>query len=174
MKQILRSLLVALFAFSSLTLHAAPLRVFFRGGKKTHGPNAHEHERFMNDWKKLLAERGATTDGAMDWPNAEQFRNSDVIVVYAQEGGDATPEQRKLINEFIKRGGGLVVIHTRFGGDESGRLVEGDPSAAAWERADEMEGRPDGPLLHGKSIHRRRTPDHERRVEFPSRRRNLL
>ena len=35
-----------------------------------------------------------------------------MIVAYAQEGGDATPEQQKVIEEFVKRGGGLVVIHT--------------------------------------------------------------
>ncbi|MEO8352631.1 MAG: ThuA domain-containing protein, partial [Chthoniobacteraceae bacterium] len=112
MKLILRYFLVALFAFTSLPLHAAPLRVFFRGGKKTHGPNAHEHERFMNDGINLLAERGAKTDGGMDWPTAEQFKNTDVIVVYAEEAGDATPEQQKLIKEFTERGGGLVVIHS--------------------------------------------------------------
>ncbi len=91
---------------------ADPLRVFFRGGPKSHGPNAHEHERFMKDWTKLLNERGAKAEGGMDWPTAEQFKNSDVVVAYAQEGGDATPEQQKLIEDFVKRGGGLVVIHT--------------------------------------------------------------
>ena len=36
---------------------------FIRGGVKTHGPNAHEHERFLNDWKVLLNERGMKVDG---------------------------------------------------------------------------------------------------------------
>ncbi|MCE9610989.1 MAG: ThuA domain-containing protein [Chthoniobacter sp.] len=96
----------------SVAAHAEPLRVFIRGGKKSHGPNAHEHEKFLNDWKVLLAARGMKTDGAMDWPTAEQFAQTDVLVMYAQEGGNATPEQKTNLDTFIKRGGGLVVIHT--------------------------------------------------------------
>jgi putative membrane-bound dehydrogenase-like protein len=91
---------------------AEPLRVFIRGGVKTHGPNAHEHERFLNDWKVLLTQRGIKTDGAKDWPTAAQIKDVDVIVAYAEEAGDATSEQQKLIEEFTKRGGGLVVIHS--------------------------------------------------------------
>ena len=98
--------------FSLSAFGAEPLRVFIRGGKKSHGPNAHEHEKFLNDWKVLLAGRGMKTDGAMDWPNAEQLKQTDVLVMYAQEGGNATEEQKANIAEFTKRGGGLVVIHT--------------------------------------------------------------
>ncbi len=104
-----------LILFICLTLSAVaaePLRVFIRGGKKSHGPNAHEHEKFLNDWKVLLAERGMKTDGAMDWPTAEQLKQTDVLVMYAQEGGNATEEQKANVAEFTKRGGGLVVIHT--------------------------------------------------------------
>ncbi len=96
----------------TLAATAAPLRVFIRGGVKTHGPNAHEHERFLNDWKPLLTQRGITTDGAKDWPTADQLRNTDVLVMYAQDGGNATPEQKANLAEFTKRGGGIVVIHT--------------------------------------------------------------
>lgn len=91
---------------------AAPLRVFIRGGAKTHGPNAHEHEKFLNEWKPLLTARGMVTDGAKDWPTAEQLRKTDVLVMYAQDGGNATPEQKANLAEFTKRGGGIVVIHT--------------------------------------------------------------
>src|SRR6266853_6629032 len=82
--------LLALIVFAALvfTAHADPLRVFIRGGKKTHGPNAHEHERFLNDWKALLAERGMKTDGAMDFPSADQLAQTDVLVMYAEQGGN--------------------------------------------------------------------------------------
>src|SRR4051812_47783732 len=103
------SVLLAFLVTSSGAVE--PLRIFIRGGKKSHGPNAHEHERFLNDWKKLLTERGARSDGALDWPTAEQLRNTDVLVMYAQDGGNATPEQKANLAEFTKRGGGLVVIH---------------------------------------------------------------
>jgi type 1 glutamine amidotransferase len=103
----------------SLTVEGAPaLRVFIRGGKKSHGPGAHEHDKFLKEWKVLLAGRGMVTDGAMDWPDATQFAQTDVLVMYAQEGANATPEQKKNVAEFTKRGGGLVVIHTAVVGND--------------------------------------------------------
>src|SRR4051812_17179923 len=96
----------------TLVAHAAPLRVFIRGGESNRGQEVHAHPRFLAEWKTLLNERGIQTSGATDWPTAEQIANTDVIVAYAQGGGDATPEQQKLIEGFVKRGGGLVVIHT--------------------------------------------------------------
>lgn len=107
-----RLLLSALFVVLPLASDAAPLRVFIRGGVKTHGPNAHEHERFLNDWKVLLTERGIKADGAKDWPNAMQLSKTDVLVMYAQDGANATPEQKENLAKFTKRGGGIVVIHT--------------------------------------------------------------
>ncbi len=106
-----------LFALS-LATHAEPLRVFIRAGKKSHGPNQHEHERFLADWKVLLAERGMKADGALDWPTAEQFKQTDVIIVHAQSGGNATEEQKARIAEFTKRGGGLVVLHAAAVADD--------------------------------------------------------
>jgi uncharacterized protein len=106
-------LLVPLLATAlALSASAAPLRVFIRGGEKSHGQNAHEHERFLNDWKPLLTQRGMVVDGAKAWPTAEQLAKTDVLVMYAQEGGNATPEQKANLDVFTKRGGGLVVIHT--------------------------------------------------------------
>ena len=107
--------LVAVFfgPVGSATLWGAePLRVFLRGGRKTHGPNAHEHERFLNEWKRLLTERGMQVEGAMDWPDAAQLQRADVLVMYAQDGGNATEAQKAALDAHLKRGGGLVVIHT--------------------------------------------------------------
>jgi hypothetical protein len=33
------------------SLAADPLRVFIRGGVKSHAPGAHEHARFLKDWQ---------------------------------------------------------------------------------------------------------------------------
>jgi hypothetical protein len=67
---------------------------------------------FLNDWKKLLADRGMKTDGALDWPTAAQLAQTDVVVCYAEEAGNANPEQRAAVEAFLKRGGGIVVIHS--------------------------------------------------------------
>jgi type 1 glutamine amidotransferase len=110
---------VALLAVSVLALQAAPLRVFIRGGEKSHGPEAHEHERFLIHWKKLLSERGMKADGAKDWPNAMQLSKTDVLVMYAQDGANATPEQKENLAQFTRRGGGIVVIHTAVVGQDT-------------------------------------------------------
>lgn len=96
-----------------------PLRVFIRGGKNTHGPGAHEHERFLKEWKVLLAGRGITTDGAKAWPTAGQLAETDVLVMYAQNGANATEQQKQNLAAFTKRGGGIVVIHTAIVGDDT-------------------------------------------------------
>ena len=41
-----------------------PLRVFIRAGIKTHGPDQHDHPRFLAEWKELLNQRGARADGS--------------------------------------------------------------------------------------------------------------
>lgn len=103
--------LLALLALA-VVAHAEPLRVFIRGGAANRGQEVHAHPRFLAEWKTLLAARGMKVDGHTDWPTAEQAKATDVIIAYAQEGGDATPEQQAVVNDFIKRGGGLVVLHT--------------------------------------------------------------
>src|SRR4030095_7064823 len=87
------------------------VRVFIRGGVKTHGPGQHDHPRFLAEWTELLNQRGAKADGAMDFPSAEQLEKTDVLVIYAAEGGSIKPEQRAYLEKFLKRGGGMVVIH---------------------------------------------------------------
>src|SRR6266480_3689658 len=88
-----------------------PLRVFIRAGVKTHGPNQHDHPRFLAEWKDLLNQRGARADGSMDFPTGEQLENTDVLVIYAQDGMKVVGEQRASFEKFLRRGGGLVVIH---------------------------------------------------------------
>ncbi|MEO5802391.1 MAG: ThuA domain-containing protein, partial [Verrucomicrobiota bacterium] len=88
-----------------------PLRVFIRAGVKTHGPGQHDHPRFLSEWTILLSERGAKADGAMKFPSEEQLENSDVLLLYAAQAGSVSNEERASLERFLKRGGGLVVIH---------------------------------------------------------------
>jgi putative membrane-bound dehydrogenase-like protein len=110
MKRIFTLLAVVLSLASAQA--AEPLRVFIRGGKKSHGPEQHEHQRFLEKWTPLLTERGMKVDGALEFPSAEQLAKADVLVMYAQDSGNITMEQRPVLEAFIKRGGGIVVIHT--------------------------------------------------------------
>jgi putative membrane-bound dehydrogenase-like protein len=117
----LKSILcLALFAVLSISLQAAqPLRVFIRGGVKTHGPGQHDHPRFLGEWTKLLTERGAKVDGAMDFPTAAQLERTDVLVMFAAEAGTIAPGQREYLAKFLQRGGGMVCIHDAVCGKDA-------------------------------------------------------
>lgn len=98
---------------------ADPLRVFIRGGIKTHGPNQHDHPRFLGEWTKLLGDRGIQVDGAMDFPNAAQLERTDVLIIYAADGMKITGENRAAFEKYLQRGGGVMVLHDGVvGGDQ--------------------------------------------------------
>jgi uncharacterized protein len=110
MKFKLISLLV-LFLVPAFAQQDRPLRVFIRAGAKTHGPNQHDHPRFLAEWKELLNQRGAKADGSMEFPTPQQLDNSDVVIIYAADGMKIAGDQRSDFEKFLRRGGGLVVIH---------------------------------------------------------------
>src|SRR5712675_2347472 len=96
-------LALVLFQVPASAQQEKALRVFIRAGVKTHGPNQHDHPRFLADWKELLNQRGARADGSMDFPNAEQLENTDVLVIYAADGMKVVGEQRASFEKFLKR-----------------------------------------------------------------------
>lgn len=102
---------VALLAGTISVPAAEPLRVFIRAGVKTHGPNQHDHPHFLADWTKLLGERGMKVSGDLDFPEPEQLEKTDVLIIYAADGMRMKGDQRAQLETFLKRGGGLVVIH---------------------------------------------------------------
>ncbi|MEP6663024.1 MAG: PVC-type heme-binding CxxCH protein, partial [Verrucomicrobiota bacterium] len=104
---------------SSFSQTPHPLRVFIRAGEKTHGPNQHDHPRFLREGKDLLNQRGAEADGAMNFPTDEQLQNTDVLVMFAAEAGTILPEQRASLEKFLQRGGGIVAIHDAVCGTDS-------------------------------------------------------
>jgi uncharacterized protein len=106
------------FLFSSWTRAEEPLRVFIRGGVKTHGPGQHDHPRFLGEWTQLLTDRGATVAGSMDFPSAAQLEKADVLVMYAAEAATILPDQRAYLEPFLERGGGMVVIHDAVCGND--------------------------------------------------------
>src|SRR5213594_3362704 len=111
-----------------------PLRVFLRAGVKTHGPGQHDHPRFLGDWTKLLTERGVKVDGAMEFPTAPQLEDTDVLVIYAADGMKVVGDQRSNFEKFLKRGGGLVVIHDGVvSADEHGWAKKVQGGAWRWD-----------------------------------------
>jgi type 1 glutamine amidotransferase len=107
----------ALFGILTLTLCALaaedtpPLRVFIRAGAKTHGPDQHDYPRFLEEWKKLLTDRGAIADGALRFPTEAELAKADVLIIYASDGTNMGAKERFRLESFLNRGGGLVVLH---------------------------------------------------------------
>jgi type 1 glutamine amidotransferase len=99
-----------------------PLRIFLRVGRKTHGPatnGQHDGPTFLKEWKPMLAERGAKVDGAIAFPTAEQLENTDVLVMFTEEGGRINATNRANLEKFLKRGGGIVAIHDSVCGNDA-------------------------------------------------------
>jgi len=103
--------LMAAFLIPSGLRAADPLRVFIRAGAKTHGPNQHDHPRFLGDWTRLLGERGLQVAGSLEFPTAAQLDATDVVIVYAADGMKITGDERARFEKFLQRGGGLMVLH---------------------------------------------------------------
>lgn len=109
---------MAVLAAFSVSQSAEPLRVFIRSGPKTHGPGEHDHPRFLEEWTRLLNERGAKATGKMGFPSATELENTDVLVMFLAEGGTISPEDRANLDKFLKRGGGIVTLHDAVCGSD--------------------------------------------------------
>ncbi|HYF37965.1 MAG TPA: PVC-type heme-binding CxxCH protein, partial [Prosthecobacter sp.] len=112
MKRLFTAALALLCTIASFSPAAEPLRVFIRSGEKSHGPGAHDYPSFLRDWVPLLNERGAKATGKSGFPTKEELDQTDVLILHAQEAGNVNiGEERKNLQDFLTRGGGLVVIH---------------------------------------------------------------
>jgi putative membrane-bound dehydrogenase-like protein len=104
--------LVLLASACALPAFADPLRVYVRGGTSNRGEEVHAHTRFAREWPALLSERGMKAEGGTELPTDEQLARTDVVLFYAQEGGTWPPSRWMALESYLKRGGGLVVLHT--------------------------------------------------------------
>jgi type 1 glutamine amidotransferase len=109
--------LLALLPWTAVQFTAqqpAPLRIFLRGGPKTHGPatnGLHDGPTWLKEWQPLLASRGAKVAGALRFPTAEELENTDVLVMFAADAGSILGDERASLEKFLKRGGGIVCLH---------------------------------------------------------------
>jgi type 1 glutamine amidotransferase len=97
---------------------ADPLRIFIRTGPKTHRPGQHDYPQFQIDWKKLLAERGVKVDGGERPPTAAELERTDVLIIFKGDESSMKPEDKKNIEAFVKRGGGMVLLHDALCGSD--------------------------------------------------------
>jgi len=92
--------------------------IYIRAGLKTHGPGQHDYPQFLADWSKVLTERNAVVDGSLHFPKASELEGVDVMVMYKGDAGGMTPEEKTTLENFLKRGGGLVSFHDTLCGPD--------------------------------------------------------
>ncbi len=63
------------------------------------------------DFKEIAAGKSnVKISAALEWPSQEQFKTADVIVAYCYLKWN--PQRLKELEEYLSRGGGLVVVHS--------------------------------------------------------------
>jgi Trehalose utilisation. len=78
----------------------------------------HDYPQFLADWSKVLTERNAVVDGSLHFPKASELEGVDVMVMYKGDAGGMTPEEKTTLENFLKRGGGLVSFHDTLCGPD--------------------------------------------------------
>ena len=94
------------------------IQVYLRAGLKTHGPGQHDYPQFLADWSKLLTEHGAVVTGSLHAPLAQELDGVAVLVIYKGDAGYMSDADRAALEAFVKRGGGIVVIHDALCGPD--------------------------------------------------------
>jgi putative heme-binding domain-containing protein len=88
-----------------------PQNIVLVASKQDHGPGQHDYPAWQTNWmKKLGAREGLKLSSAWEWPSPEQWKSADVMVFYFWNH-DWSDARYAELDEFQKRGGGLVLLH---------------------------------------------------------------
>jgi len=102
----------------SFSLNPNGLRVYIRAGLKSHPPGRHDYPQFLADWSKFLTEHGAVVTGSLHSPMAAELANIDVLIIYKGDAGFLSPTEKADLEAYIKRGGGIVLLHDSLCGPD--------------------------------------------------------
>ena len=94
------------------------MHIYIWSGLKSHGEGQHDYPQFLADWSKVLTEHGAMVDGALHGPSSADLEHTDVVVIYKGDAAYLANNEKPLIEEFVKRGGGLVSLHDSLCGPD--------------------------------------------------------
>ncbi|MEX2138982.1 MAG: ThuA domain-containing protein [Pirellulales bacterium] len=88
------------------------LHVLLLDAKKDHGPGEHDYPAWKKKWSGLFGKLpNVTVDTAYGWPTDEQLAKADVMICYFWNH-DWSPARYRSLDAYLKRGGGLVMIHS--------------------------------------------------------------
>ncbi len=89
-----------------------PISVVLVASKQDHGPAQHDYPAWQKNWHEQLAHAANLVVGdAWLWPTPEQFAHADVLVFYYWNR-DWNDDKLQLLDEFLGRGKGIVVLHS--------------------------------------------------------------
>jgi type 1 glutamine amidotransferase len=87
------------------------MHIYIWAGLKSHGAGQHDYPLFLADWSGILTAHGAVVDGALHSPSSADLERTDVVVIYKGDAGYLSDAQKTTLEAYVKRGGGLVVLH---------------------------------------------------------------
>ena len=94
------------------------MHIYLWGGLKSHLDGQHDYPQWLADWSKLLTKQGAMVDGAFHPPSAADLEHTDVLVIYKGDAGYLGGNSKQVIEDFVRRGGGLVTLHDSLCGPD--------------------------------------------------------
>jgi len=94
------------------------MHVYIWGGLKSHREGQHDYPQFLADWSKFLTLHGAVVDGALHAPSTSDLEHTDVVVIYKGDAGYLSDSQKTMLEEYVKRGGGLISLHDSLCGPD--------------------------------------------------------
>jgi type 1 glutamine amidotransferase len=94
------------------------MHVYIWAGLKSHLLGQHDYPQFLADWSKVLTEHGAVVDGALHAPSSADLEHAGVVVIYKGDAAYLSDTEKTALEEFVKRGGGLVSLHDSLCGPD--------------------------------------------------------
>jgi type 1 glutamine amidotransferase len=94
------------------------MHIYIWAGLKSHSAGQHDYPQFLADWSKILNEHGAVVDGALHAPSLRDLEHTDVVILYKGDAGYVSDEEKSALEEYVKRGGGLVSLHDSLCGPD--------------------------------------------------------
>ncbi len=99
------------------------MHIYIWAGLKSHMLGQHDYPQFLADWSKLLTEHGAVVDGSLHPPSSAELEHTDVLVIYKGDVGYQIDAEKPVIEEYVRRGGGIVSMHDSLCGPDPAYLA---------------------------------------------------
>jgi type 1 glutamine amidotransferase len=96
------------------------MRIYIWAGLKSHLAGQHDYPQFLADWSKILTQHGALVDGALHAPSRADLERTDVIILYKGDAAYLSDEEKLTVEDYVRRGGGLVSLHDSLCGPDPG------------------------------------------------------